>query len=798
MVRALPPLWCACLPAALATLLAAPRAQTWQETCGRSAAGLVDLHQAARDAGSDALVLLVASHPDDRYLLPAVWLRSAYGCRLAVLLATRGGGAQNSAGPETGDALERIRTLEAEAGCAQLPASVWHLNRPDGGFRRSAAETFAEWGREASLHELVRLVRHIRPDLVLTTHHREEAHGHDLAVVELLPEALRLAADPECSLPGAPHRVARFLLGAGSTVSPRALRIEADQLDRERGTTWRRRAYELLRSAHTSPGAPLPIDSVFGSEMVFEPQGTDPVLPGGARPLGLPSLFDAEVWPGSPARAAELARQLAELPAAVCAATASPGAIVAMMQELRDLRAVQLPGGSAVARIDRRIEALERLLLLLAGVQMTLEVAPGTVAIGGEELPVQLQVHATSPADLALRVAGVGGVEVETGPLELGPSTARATVVVRVPLDASNDPMAPRFRSERFVPPVQLLVSVTVSGTDVTVPLTVPVEQRATVELHVVPHMLLLPTGRREAQFSVGVTRNTRFPIEGELEVGGPAGYALPVDRRPVVLREARSDLFSFDVEAPLQRKPGVDVLRIRLASNRITLPLHTVDVVIAPSLRIGLLRNRDDTLPSVLGVGGLGVDWSDLSDADIATANLRAFDTIVVDVRALRDRLAARRGFRRLLDFAAGRGHRLVVFYQKDVEFHPVGEGFVGAPHAPFQIGRDRVTRADAPVRMLRADHVLLQQPNVIDLGDWDGWEQERALYLPAVWAPAYEELVELQDPGQPPERGALLYARTGEGEYVYCALALSRQLKKLHPGAVRLLANLLTPSPR
>ena len=36
-----------------------------------------------------------------------------------------------------------------------------------------------------------------------------------------------------------------------------------------------------------------------------------------------------------------------------------------------------------------------------------------------------------------------------------------------------------------------------------------------------------------------------------------------------------------------------------------------------------------------------------------------------------------------------------------------------------------------------------------------------------------------------------------TGEGEYVYCALALWRQLKKLHPGAVRLLANLLTPAP-
>ena len=67
----------------------------------------------------------------------------AYGARVALLLATRGGGAQNSAGPETGDEFERIRTLEAEVGCARLGVDVWHLGRPDAGYRRSAADTLA-------------------------------------------------------------------------------------------------------------------------------------------------------------------------------------------------------------------------------------------------------------------------------------------------------------------------------------------------------------------------------------------------------------------------------------------------------------------------------------------------------------------------------------------------------------------------------------------------------------------------------------------------------------------------------
>jgi hypothetical protein len=310
--------------------------------------------------------------------------------------------------------------------------------------------------------------------------------------------------------------------------------------------------------------------------------------------------------------------------------------------------------------------------------------------------------------------------------------------------------------------------------------------------------MLLLPATRREVQFSVAVARHTRFPVDSELEVRAPAGYAIANDHERVVLRDVRGDLFGFAVQAPEERKTGVDVFRIRLGGTRIALPVHKIDVRTPPDLRVGILRSRDDTLPGILGAGGLGLAWSDLSDADIAVADLEIFDTIVVDIRALRDRPNARRGFRRLLEFAQQRGRRLVVFYQKDTEFHLAGEAFRGAPFEPFAVGKTRVTRADAPVRVLAEGHVLLTHPNRILPGDWDGWGQERALYLPHGYASRYEEILSMSDPGQPEERGALLYARTGEGEYVYCALALWRQLKKLHPGAVRLLANLLSPAPQ
>lgn len=777
--------------------------QSWHETCGQTSAGVVAMRQAVLDAKRDALVLLVASHPDDRYVLPATWLRYCHGARIAVLLATRGGGGQNIIGPESGDALERIRTLETEAGCSHFDGEVWYLNRPDGGYRRTAEETYAEWGREETLRNLARLFRTIRPDAILTTHHRQESHGHDLALVDLLERAVPLAADPAFTAGGEPFRVPVFALG-GVADSPCAVSIPVNRIEPVRGATLRRLAWNILRTAHRSPGHPAPMETVFEPFLRFEVQTPEPMT---EFPFAsLPNLFSEGVWPGTAAQRTELLRFVeTELPAFAESGEA-PERVVARLQELRALAGIAGISAGAHRRLQRRIEAVERVILLRSGAKIVLDVAPGTFAIEGEEFTVAAHLHVDRGVETTIRPAGVAGVDVTIGAEDAPVITLphggwrRVDLAVRVPLRGNNgvDPMGVLFRGDRFVPPVRLCFVMSLHGVQIEVPVTVPVEERAPVELAVVPRLLLLPASRTELQFSVPVKRNTRSPVESFLEVRAPAGYAIKEDRRKVLLRDQSSDLFSFEVRAAEVRRSGVDVLRISLAGARIVLPIHKVDVDVMPDLRVGVLRGRDDTLPNILGVGGLGLSWSELSDADIVAAELDSFDTIVVDIRALRDRPDARRGFRRLLDFAKRAGHRLIVFYHKDIEFDPEGKGFFGAPLQPFQIGKARVTRADAPIRVLQPEHVLLNKPNKIRPWDWDGWEQERALYLPNVYAAGFDELIEVNDPGKTPERGALLYTRTGEGEYVYCALALWRQLKKLHPGAVRLLANLLTPAGR
>jgi hypothetical protein len=114
--------------------------------------------------------------------------------------------------------------------------------------------------------------------------------------------------------------------------------------------------------------------------------------------------------------------------------------------------------------------------------------------------------------------------------------------------------------------------------------------------------------------------------------------------------------------------------------------------------------------------------------------------------------------------------------------------------PH-PITIERphDRVTVEESPVRLLRPDHPLLRTPNVITLADFEGWVQERSLYMPRTFDDAYLPLVAVQEPGEDERTGALLIAPLGAGTYVYTTLAFFRQLPVGVPGAARLFVNLL-----
>jgi len=200
----------------------------------------------------------------------------------------------------------------------------------------------------------------------------------------------------------------------------------------------------------------------------------------------------------------------------------------------------------------------------------------------------------------------------------------------------------------------------------------------------------------------------------------------------------------------------------------------------------IGYLPGASDRVPAALAEAGLAVTL--LSGRELADSDLARFGAIVVGTRAYETDAALGAANARLLDYAR-RGGLVLVQYQQ----YPFVEG--GYAPFPLEIARPhgRVTDETSPVRLLAPEDPVFTTPNAIGPEDWQGWVQERSLYMPATFDAAYRPLLELEDPGQPAQRGALLVAPLGRGHYVYTGLALFRQLPAGVPGAFRLFANLL-----
>lgn len=734
-----------------------------------------EFRQACRDVSCDAAVMNLAAHPDDESARTLVYLRRKFGVRTITVYSTCGEGGQNAIGKELGPDLARIRTRETLAAARITGTEVRWLEFADFGFSKTAEESFERWGgRELFLERLGREVAAARPDLILTNHRPKRGHGHHRATVLAAVQLLQQRARQGLITP----------LYARSVQDSEEfeLRLPVWDQDDVTGLTYGRQALKGWRMHRTQ--------GVFGpvSASRVTPDRWGRLWPegGDGAPLerNFRSIFDfADLQPllrRDGLDAARLRRDLlafaGERPRQVHLREARR-----LLPVLQGLARGLDEGGELSQRLGRRVEALERLLMLGHKVSLTASMDHARLAEGGKAaLTVTLAVEPEAGPPVPVSEARVilagqtrelrnRSATLAIGPLEdvdpsrYPPAWIRATVAFR--LDGL---------------PIRRQVAVRYT----------PVER---VSLRWDRSARLVPVrgGPRqlEAQLSVAVqvadvpAGEIALASEGDARARLLAGGTLEAGSRRAV-RQVRIAL----PDQPLGRDTSVTA---RFAGAQAGLVLRPVDARVPERLRVGLVRGPDESLQRAMEDLGIAIDL--LDEERLAGADWTAFDTLILDIRAYRHRPDLAKQRQRILSWCAG-GGRVLCFYHKPMEWN---EAFKGPLLAPFalEIGRDRVCEEDVPVTLLQPEHRLWRHPNRISPADFVGWVQERGLNFPRKWAEAWQPMLRMNDRGEAPLDSALLYARHGQGQYIYCSLALYRQLKVAHPGAARILVNLLTP---
>jgi hypothetical protein len=214
---------------------------------------------------------------------------------------------------------------------------------------------------------------------------------------------------------------------------------------------------------------------------------------------------------------------------------------------------------------------------------------------------------------------------------------------------------------------------------------------------------------------------------------------------------------------------------------------IHAIDISIPERLSVAYIRGVGDNIEPALEQ--LGIPVTVVAPHALPTVDLSKFTTVVVGPRAYQANreLVDNNGY--LLSFARN-GGTLVVQYG---QYEMTRPGLM--PYA-ISIARphDRVTEEDAPVRLIDATSPALKKPNAIMAADFNGWIQERSLYMPRTFDAHYHPIVEMSDPGEQSNKGGIIVAPYGRGLYVYTTLAFFRQLPAGVGGAARLFVNLLS----
>jgi LmbE family N-acetylglucosaminyl deacetylase len=757
--------------AALAAVALAP--------CQGSAQGILRSAASIRvqNAPERMRVLWIAAHPDDEDTQLIAWLARGRRVETAYLSLTRGDGGQNLIGNELGEALGVIRTEELLAARRLDGAHQYFARGYDFGFSKSAEETRKHWPQDSLLRDVMTVMRAFRPHIVITTFSGTPRDGHGQHQISAIVarDAYNLAADTvrfpvkEFGRPWTPlkfYRLARF------SPQDRTIAINVGEYDPNLGLSYQEIAADS-RSQHKSQGegtqrrkgvvwdyltredSRVPAPPAKEEKSIFAGLDTTKLL-----------VQDGRVVPP-------------ELPPALA------------LEAVADRQTLEL-GETAIIKttlfnrgripVHVQIEGLP-LPTILPDSSYTL-----TQAFVGTELTQPWWLALPRNGDLFTpRITGISEDERErrnwTHLTVLAHDRQGTRIEVAAPIvyhyvdRVRGDVQRPLIVAPgisvtldqsvtmaRANGPFDRILKTTLrSAFSNSTPVTVTVA---------LPRGLSADSGTRTVVMAPGATRTLAFKLSGILPRG---------THEIAVTATAKGKSYRTGY-VPIEY-PHINPQRIYRPSM---LLINAADVVLPPKLNVAYVPGVGDNVAPVLQQ--LGVPLTILDADDLPQTDLSRFTAIVVGPRAYQASPTLQDNNEYLLAYVRN-GGRLVVQYGQAEMQRP---GIMPYP-ITLQQRAERVTDENAPVTITDPQSPLLNAPNKITQDDFKGWVQERALYMPSTFDSRYRTMLAMNDPGEQPNRAAILAAPYGRGTYIYVSLALFRQLPAGVAGGARIFANLL-----
>ena len=765
-------------------------------TRGLEAQPAVETRQAFLDLSNDCVLMDLSAHPDDEDGSSLAYYRMKYGVKTYSVLFTRGEGGQNEKGPELYEELGVLRSKETEEAGNILGTDVTFLNFLDFGFSKTATETFQKWGGQMEpLRRLVYVIRKLKPDVIFTNHNTIDGHGHHQAVAITAIAAFDAAADstlfPEqLREPGVtlwqPRKLFFRVFGRGEPTADVSNDIE--EIDGARGVAYIDIATAALRMHRTQGLDRANLRRFTRGKSLYKLMRSNSLYERDSTTFfsGINLWGDPTLAPLVPLRASlSLLHEKMERDSLLSLASAS-------MTRIGSLEADRTLSPLARRMLSRWRGELERVVELTCGVTATLHLAD-TVIVPRQHVRATLNLASDActlsgvqfsfqcPAGWAVNENSEAAPQAESHSfrkeftLTVGDNPTftipkaiaqyhslglQQNVIAEISFSLNGHPFAVRVKAAFAVAPPQTVVIK-------------PEIARVTYD-----------RSSRGTEFIYTIKNYLPHKTAGKIHVSGPSGWKADPSIFTIDGEDSTASGTIFVRPSP-DVAPGEYILHFATDNASRDVTAQVFDAIVAPGLRVGIIRSYDRTIEAA--VGELGLAYTLLDDKEIEQGNLSRYSTIVIDIRAYLVRDALKKFNARLLEYVR-EGGNLVVMYQRDQEWKPEY-----APY-PLSITRQRVTVEEAPVTLLVPDHPLLNEPNKITPRDWTGWKQERGLYFPGDVARQYTELLSCNDPDEPPLTTGYLVASYGKGSYIYTSYVWYRQLKEVNPGAFRCFANMLS----